>query len=370
MNPGTAQLAPVRSGALGLLAALLAGIGATGCDESDSVAAMGPSSLVVAITVSKIHRVDLERVDSSAGHLEAKNAPMIAAEVAGSIYSVSVDVGDRVVAGQELATIDPEDYRLKKGLAQAEIERVRSLIRSQVLQVRRFSTLVRKKSINQSVLDQAAAELGALNAQLMSAEVQLQRAQRDLDKSRIISPIDGSVDHRQVSAGDFVEVGMPLFHLTSLAELQVRLPYPETSGSLLRRGLGVRLTSPAYPGMVVEGTVSQVRPIITPENRSLDLIVDLLNPGRWEPGASVIGEVIIEIRPGALMVPDISVVRRPEGTVVYVIEEGVASSRIVTTGLRRGNQVEILDGLTGGEMIAMDGAAFLADGARVEIKVS
>jgi len=350
--------------------ALLACACATGCGESTSNASPDSVSPAIAITVSNVQLVDLDEVESSSGYLQAKNAPMIAAEVAGRLHSISVDVGDRVVPGQELATIDPEDYRLKNSLAEAEIERVRSLIRSQELQVKRLRTLVRKQSFNQSALDEAEAELGALKAQLMGATVQLQRAQRDVDKSHIVSPIEGSVDERRVSIGDFVDTGTPLFHLTNLAELQVRLPFPETLSSVLQRELTVHLTSPAYPGTVVEGTVSQVRPIITRQSRSLDLIVDLSNPGNWEPGASIIGEVVVEQRPHALMVPDISVVRRAQGSVVYVIEEGMARSRVVTIGARRGSQVEILQGLTGTETIAMDGAAFLTDGARVDIKVS
>jgi multidrug efflux pump subunit AcrA (membrane-fusion protein) len=64
------------------------------------------------------------------------------------------------------------------------------------------------------------------------------------------------------------------------------------------------------------------------------------------------------------------VVRRPAGTVVYVIEEGRAVQRVVETGLQRDGVVEILSGLKAGERVAVDGAGFLTDGAAVEVKGS
>jgi hypothetical protein len=65
------------------------------------------------------------------------------------------------------------------------------------------------------------------------------------------------------------------------------------------------------------------------------------------------------------MVPQVSVVRRPAGDVVYVIDAGMAEERLIERGLRNGNLVEVRAGLTGGERIAVDGAGFLTNGARV-----
>lgn len=337
------------------------------CDHESSELAERSTIPAVAVTVSDVALRDLELTELSSGHLQARSAPMIAAEVAGRISEVLVDVGDAVSPGDRLASIDQEDYRLKRSLAAADVERVRSLIKSQSLQVKRLRSLVLRQSINQSALDQAEAELGALSAQLTGALVQRQRAQRDLDKSQVSSPIAGSIDERHVSAGDFVNVGMPLFHVSTLDELQVRLPYPEALSSVLRRGLEVRLSSPAYPDMEVVGSVSQIRPVITPENRALSVIVDLPNPGGWEPGASVVGRVVIALRRNVLVVPDVAIVRRPAGLVVYVVDGSTVTARRVRTGVTHEGMVEVVDGLQSGDVVVQDGAAFLTDGARVDV---
>ena len=95
--------------------------------------------------------------------------------------------------------------------------------------------------------------------------------------------------------------------------------------------------------------------------------MDINNPGSWRPGASVNGTVIIAEHPGAVTVPEQSVVRRPAGEVVYVIEQGRARQRVVRTGQRKEGRIEILEGVTVGDILAVDGAGFLTDGARVQV---
>lgn len=327
---------------------------------------MGDRSIPITVTTA-VSR-DLEIWESSVGQLEAKTSPMIATEVAGRIIAVSADVGQEVKAGQVLAEIDAEDFRLARALAAADIKRLQSLLRAQGLQVKRVRALAKEKSVSRSVLDEAEAQFGALQAQLSAARVRLQQAERSIAKARITSPVSGKVDERRISVGDYAKVGTPLFHITTVDRLRVRLPFPESLGAKLRVGLPARLSTPVAPGREVAGAITDIRPEITRTNRAINVIIDLDNPGDWEPGASVTGAVRVALHKGAIVVPEASVVRRPAGTVVYVIEDGKAVQRRVQTGLRRDGQVEILSGLAVGARVAQDGAGFLTDGVAVEVK--
>lgn len=322
----------------------------------------------IPVTVTAAESRNLEVWESSVGQLEAKTAPVIAAEVGGRIIEVSVDVGQDVAAGKILAEIDPEDLRLARALTSAEIERLDALIRAQKLQVRRLRSLIKEKSASRSALDEAEAQLGALKAQLTAARVRLQQAERDITKTYITSPVSGKVDERHISVGDYVKVGTPLFHITTLEKLRVRLPLPESLGAKLRVGLPAKLSTPVAPGRDIMGEVTDIRPEITRTNRAINVIIDLDNPGDWEPGASITGAVRVALHDGAVVVPEVSVVRRPAGTVVYVIADSKAVQRVVQTGLQQGGQVEILSGLKAGERVAVDGAGFLTDGVTVAVK--
>ncbi len=341
-----------------------------GGSATQNVEAGKSAARSIPITITASVSRDLEVWESSVGQLEAKTAPTIGAEVGGRIIAVSADVGQKVKAGQVLAEIDPEDFRLAKAVTEADIKRLLSLLRAQGLQAKRYRALVKKQSANQSVLDEAEAQYGAQQAQLIAARIRSQQAERNIAKARITSPVSGKVDDRQISVGDYVKVGTPLFHITTLEHLRVRLPFPESLGAQLRVGLPAKLSTPVAPGRQVVGEITDIRPEITRANRAINVIIDLDNPGDWEPGASITGAVRVELRKGAIVVPESSVVRRPAGTVVYIIEDGKAAQRVVQTGLRRDGQVEILSGLEAGEPVAVDGAGFLTDGASVEVKGS
>jgi RND family efflux transporter MFP subunit len=113
--------------------------------------------------------------------------------------------------------------------------------------------------------------------------------------------------------------------------------------------------------------VTEVRPSVNPANRSITVIVDFDNPGGWRPGASVRADVVLAVRQNAVTVPQVAIVRRPVGDVVYVINDGKAEERPVKRGLRSGKMVEVLEGLKAGEVVAVDGAGFLTQGGSVDV---
>jgi RND family efflux transporter MFP subunit len=161
-----------------------------------------------------------------------------------------------------------------------------------------------------------------------------------------------------------------MFELVSLKRLRAHVPFPENAAARVRIGLPVRLTTPTAPGETVIGTVSDIKPVVGASSRAVEALVRFDNLGNWQPGASVNAEVIIAERPGAVLVPETSVVARPAGKVVYLIENGKAVARVVETGVRSAGRIEVTKGLAGGETVAWDGAGFLTDGASVTVKQS
>ena len=96
-------------------------------------------------------------------------------------------------------------------------------------------------------------------------------------------------------------------------------------------------------------------------------IVELEDPGKLRPKATLSGKVLIETRLNVVMIPVLSVVRRPAGELVYIIKGDKAEARLVNTGHHENGLIEISSGLSGSETVAVDGAAFLTDGATIKI---
>ena len=97
------------------------------------------------------------------------------------------------------------------------------------------------------------------------------------------------------------------------------------------------------------------------------MIADIENEPAWQPGATVKGTILFGTRKN-IGIPEQSVVQRPSGNVAYIIQNDVAKAQTVKTGIIQKGYVEILDGLTADQTIAVDGASFLTNDAKVNIK--
>ncbi len=100
----------------------------------------------------------------------------------------------------------------------------------------------------------------------------------------------------------------------------------------------------------------------------MDVIADIDDQPDWQAGASVNAQIVLERKDSIIAVPEQSVVLRPAGEVVYVIQNNRAQQKIVRTGATKNSFIEILGGLEDGQQVAVDGAAYLTDKAQIKIK--
>ncbi len=280
------------------------------------------------------------------------------------------DTGDTIEEGQLLAEVDTSTLLLQQQAAQAGVERLLVHIATGERRVDRLNTLSARNLSSQTQLDDAREQLDVYRAEYKAAVAQLALVEDSLAKSRIIAPVSGVIQRRLITTGDFVSRGQPLFEITRPKQLQAWLPYPETVALRIQVGQPAKIYSPLTPGVFAEGEITDLQPTIGSGSRAVMAIVDLEDPGDLRPGATLSGKVLVETHQQAVLVPNISVVRRPAGELVYVISGNKAEARLVKTGQREGDLVEILSGLKGGETIATDGAAFLTDGASIELAES
>jgi RND family efflux transporter MFP subunit len=312
--------------------------------------------LAAVITVTQAQSRTMQIMEQSVGEADSATAPKVGAEVAGRIIKVNVDIGDPVKKGQILAEIDPADFS-------ADAKRLEAQAVSQQKLTERYRELAKKGFVSSSALENH-------DAQNIATRELHTRATKNLSRTHIVSPVDGRVDSRFVSVGDWIDLGKPAFQLSTGENLRIRLPFPESVAQRIKVGQAVTLSTPTAPGTSVSGKIEQVRQTVGSTNRAFDAVVEVKNPGGWKPGASVNGSVIVEEHEQAVVVPEVSVVLRPAGKVVYVIDNGKAIQHVVATGVTQNGQVEILQGLKGGETVAMDGAGFLTDKAAVSVKVA
>ncbi|MEX0960599.1 MAG: efflux RND transporter periplasmic adaptor subunit [Burkholderiales bacterium] len=348
----------------------VASLVAVGCGQDAKAPAESAEPRTTLVTTTTAQRMDFEVIERTVGSVESPIDPTVTAEVSGRVRQVLARAGDAVRSGQLLAVIDAADLKLARQGAAAEVARIEALLVNQNAILERNRQLVESNFISQTALDESIAQQRALAEQLAAAKSQLARVESDIAKTRVSAPLDARIDLPLVSEGDYVQPGTPMFELVSTQVLNIYLPFPETIAPRLKIGLPVTISSPVAEGDPIEARIDELKPGVVAGSRAVNAIVRMRGSLDWRPGASVDGAVKIDVRRNAVVAPEQSVILRPAGKVVYVIEGGRAMQRVVETGYKREGLIEIVSGLDGDETIAVDGAGFLTDGAAVSIQAS
>jgi len=283
------------------------------------------------------------------------------------VVRVIADRGMQVNAGAVLAELDTADLKLSAQAAVADAARLEPMVANQQNTVSRYQTLRKEGVVTQEMLDNAQTQLATLKQQLNAARSQASLAGRNLKKATITAPFAGQIDERLISEGDYLDRGKPVFRLVATDRLQARLPFPETALQRIRPGLPVRLTVTGLKNEPLNTVITFVSPQVDAANNAFYATAEFINPGNWHPGASVTAEIVIETRPDALLVPQVSVVRRPAGEVVYVLDGQQAQQHLVETGVSKNGWVEIRSGIQAKDTVVVDGAAYLTDKATVKV---
>jgi RND family efflux transporter MFP subunit len=359
-----AEQAPLYKGTawtLALALALLAGCG------KEPAAVVQQGTPITAQTPQLREVMTLER---SVGVITSPELPMVKAETTGRVIELLVDAGSVVKVGQALARLDDEVQQLGLKSAEAALSRAEVQRDNTAKSLARLTDLKATGAVSQGALDDANAAAQAAQAQVNEARAALAQARWGQRMTEIVSPIAGIVQERRVAVGDLVRIGDPVIELAAASALHAVLPFPETFLGRIQVGQRARLTLPERPDQIIDGEINELRPIVGRDNRAIEAIVAFANPGGWKPGGSILGEVVIEAHSDALTVPIEAIVTRPAGQVAYVVDGDVVKAVPVTVGVRTGSYAEITSGLRVEQRVAVKGAGFLSDGARVEVRAN
>ena len=178
----------------------------------------------------------------------------------------------------------------------------------------------------------------------------------------IVSPVSGVVTQKLVMPQQYVMAGQPLFEVADLSTVWVEADVYETDLSRVSVGHRATVTLPALPGNELSGTVTFINPVVEGSSRSTRVRIELPNRNlQLKPDMYVTVRIFGEAAREGLTIPASAVVDRGRQQFVWVeISPGTYSPRQVTIGTRTADRVEILRGLTGGEVVVVEGA-FLID---------
>ena len=317
------------------------------------------------ITTSRVILTTFEDKETAIGSIKGIIDPTVSAEVSGTVIKLYARTGSLVAKGDLLAEIDEKNYKYELTLARAEVRRLKTRLANQEKTYERNQKLVAKKFISSNALDDILTKKNEAFEELAVALSKKDIAQSSFEKTKIYAPISGQIEKQIPSIGDFLKTGDPVFQIVNNKKLRAHIPFPEKLVSKLKAGTPIILKSPTSPNEITS-EIAELKPKLMSDSRSIDVIDDIENQLDWQPGASVKGTIVFSTRQG-LAVPEQSVVLRPAGQVVYVVNGDKVEQRNVEMGINQNGVIEIISGLEPIEIVALDGAGYLTDQTKVNI---
>lgn len=289
------------------------------------------------------------------GSLRSNESVVIRPEVDGRVAEILFEEGQRVDAGTPLLKLDA-------AIAAAELDQAEAALALSQANHKRAVELFERKAASAANRDQTLAALRADQANL-----ELARAR--LDKLTLTAPFDGTLGLRKVSVGDYVTAGQDIVNLEDIEPLKVDFRIPERYLGSLAHGQAITVVADSYPGRSFAGEVFAIDPLVDESGRAVLLRARLPNEeGLLRPGLFVSVALLVGERADAVMIPEQALVPRGNTQFVYKIADGRAVATPVRTGARQNAMVEILEGLSPGDMVVTAGQIKLREGAPVAVQ--
>jgi RND family efflux transporter MFP subunit len=226
----------------------------------------------------------------------------IAAERDGRVVSIAVEIGDHVEKGQVLALLDDSMQRASRDAQKARVASLQAQVldwqaeqKSVEADLRRADTMRADKIISQESwehvkykLDETVAEVARHRADETVAEDELEAANLQLEKSRIVAPFAGVVGRSSVRIAQQVKEGDVLFWITAVAPLRILFTVPESEMAAFTNGAALLLTTPDYPSLRQPARILRVSPVVDPASGSVQIIGTVVHPSPLlKPGMSM-----------------------------------------------------------------------------------
>jgi multidrug efflux system membrane fusion protein len=342
---------------------------AVACGRGRDPGAAGgqPAGRSLKVRVAPVAARDVTYKVQALGSLEADELVQVTAEVNGAVSQVLFNEGDRVTPETVLVRIDPDRYRLEAARAEAAHRRSIADWRRAESEMSRREALEKDQLVAAEELTRARLEAERLEADAAASKAVLDIALQNLKRSDVRPPRAGVINTRSVQTGQFVQAGTVLATLVDIGRLRLRFKVSEGESLKAREGQTVSFRIASLGDSEFSARVYHVGDVADPATRQVEVLAWVQNPGTLKPGFFAEVSLQTEARKGVVVVPEGAVQASERGFVAYIVEGGKARERAVQIGLRTGDgAVEIVSGLTAGEIVVTAGSDRLADGVAVE----
>ena len=382
-----------RTALLGATAALL--ISATACksDYPASGKTGDAKSQPRQVKTVKVAEMPIGETVTVNGNLAAYDQTTVGVKVPGRLQTIGVDLGSVVRKGQVLAQLEPQDYQLRVQQAEASLSQARArlglspdgaddrvsaeetgtvrqakavlddaklkrdraakLVQQGITPRAEYDTVDSEYKVALSRYQDALEEIRNRQGVLAQRRSEVALAKQQLADTIVYSPLDGVVQEKKASAGEYLAAGAPVVTVVRIDPLRLRVEVPERESHSVRMGQSVRVIVEGDPESYL-GYIKRLSPTISEQNRVLSVEADVRNNGRLRPGAFVKAEIVTNQTNTAVTVPPNALVTFAGIDKVIIVENGKAVEKTVTVGRRGSDWIEIKAGINTGQAVVLD----------------
>lgn len=325
----------------------------TGCHPDEPTPSNRSALRTIQVRAFKVERETIPLEQELMGTVQSKTTARIEAQIRARIIDHHAIPGKEVQAGDLLFVL--EDREIQASLDQAQATRDQAYQDFQ-----RYSHLLEQKAVTPAQFDEIKKRFEVAEAAQAQAEIQLSYV-------HVNAPFDGVVRRRLADVGDLAAPGKVLLELEDPVRLHFQTHVPESLIHAIHPG-------EVYPvrigpdEILLHGEISEIEPSADPNSRTFAVKLDLPQ-SRPALRAGTFGRITLRegTRP-ALLVPQTALVERGQLEMIFVTQDGKARMRLVKSGQKKGDSVELLSGVQDGETVIVENTDLLRDGQPVEVQ--
>ena len=324
----------------------------------------------IAVKVNKVHNNKNESFLSVSGKIQAVKSADLSTRMMGYVDKVHVNVGDKVVKGQLLVSLNNTDLEAKKAQVNASITQAKAAYINAEKNYNRFQNLYKSSSITQKEMDDMTANYQTARAGLEAANQLKKEIKAQFAYSNIIAPFSGVVTRKNIENGDMASPGMPLISIENPNAFEVIAMVPETEISEIKKETEVRVLVKSI-NSTISGKVTEVSS--SSKNTGGQYLVKIKLEKTTTPILSgMFATVQFPLKTktnNMVLISKDAVIYNGQLTGIYTVSQSnTALLRWLRLGRTYGNQVEVLSGLSKDESYIISSKGKLYNGATITIQ--
>lgn len=320
--------------------------------NQESQSEIASKTLVEVVVVSEGNLA--EKLETT-GSLIANESTQLSTETGGIVDHIYFEEGSEVEKGQLLLELVNNDIKAELQAAKVRMDLAEK-------KFNRSKKLLDAKGLSEEAFEEAESNFNQLKANY-------QQVNAELIKTQVRAPFSGQVGLRNISEGDYLSSNNSFADLVDVSPLKIQFDLPEQYINMIKTGDSISFTS-ALSSKEEKAVVYAIEPQINQNSRTFAAKARFENEDKkLKAGGFVRVKYRAAKNESALLIPNQAIVPELDGKIVFVVENGKAVSKNVTTGIRNADRIQVLKGLEAGDTIVTTGLLQIRDGSSLQLRM-